>query len=464
VTVRPVGVGVKAFGTAILLNAVAVAVSAHAQTPPDPCAPKAFRWQEDCRPKDDETRPAYRYTRLSDDASSWLTLGGEYRIRVESIDRPTYGLTPAPGYTATDQRFLLHADARSESGLRAFAQFSAAASGGRSPVRAVDRSNVDVHQGFIDLPLGSPRAVLRLGRQEFDGDGLRLVSSRDSANLRRAFDMVQLDVRPRDDRLSIFYGSPVGNRSGAFDDRAVSQESMLGVIARHGWKNGDYHGTFGGFAFERRRPQGIFQDARGAERRDTFGLRLTGDAPSYSFAVTGGVQSGRIGTSDIAAYGISGEAFYKTRLGQFPMRIGATSGVASGDGRKGDGTVGTFDPLYPNLSYYTDAAVSYPANVWDIEPQMSIRPMSTLELQTGVDLTSRLSKRDAVYQAGVPRLLGTGQGGSFLGALYSVKVIWTPTVHVAFTTSYVHGAPGDVIEQAGGKTFDFAYGQLAVRY
>ncbi|WP_298160002.1 alginate export family protein [Brevundimonas sp.] len=454
----------RAFGITVLLNTLAVGTGVHAQTHSVPCAPKAFRWQEDCRPIDGEARSRFRYLPLAGDASSWLTLGGEFRVRIESIDRPTYGLTPAPGYSTADHRFLLHADAREVSGLRGFVQLSAVSSAGRFPVRSVDRSEVDLQQGFIDIPLGSPQSILRIGRQEFDGDGLRLISSRDSANLRRAFDMVQLDLRPGQDRLSIFYGSPVGNHPGVFDDHPVSGETLLGVIVRHGWTMGTYHGTFGGFAIERKRPQAIFQDARGAERRDTLGLRLSGDAPSYRFALAGGLQIGTVGASEISAHGLSGEAFYKTRLGQFPASIGATFGIASGDRRSDDGTVGTFDPLYPNLGYYTDAAVSYPANVWDIEPQVSIQATSTLDVQVGVDLTSRLSRHDAVYQSGVPRLLGTGQEGSFLGSLFSVKAAWTPTANLTLTTSYVHGAPGAVIEEAGGKTFDFAYGQLAYRY
>jgi len=385
-------------------------------------------------------------------------------LRLESIDRPTYGLTPAPGYTATDQRFLLHADVRSVTGMRAFAQFSAAASGGRFPVRSVDRSDIDVQQAFLDLPLDSPRAVLRIGRQELDGDGLRLISSRDSSNLRRAFDMAQVDVRPNRDRFSLFYGRPVANRSGAFDDRASDVESFAGVIARHGWTDGAYHGTFGLFAFERRRALAVFQDARGRERRDTFGIRLAGDAPRYSFALSGGRQSGSIGASKIAAYGLSGEAFGKTKVGRMPIKLGATFGVASGDRRSGDATLGTFDPLYPNLGYYTDAAVSFPANVWDMEPQVSVRPIPSLELQAGVDLTSRLSNFDAVYQSGIPRLPGFGAGGSYLGALYNLKAAWTPTAHVALSASFVHGSPGAVIERADGKTFDFAFWQIAYRY
>lgn len=453
------------FGLALCLYAGAAVGSAYAQTAtPDPCAPKVLRWQEDCHPRDGTVRPAYRFAPLAEDASSWLTLGGEYRLRIESIDRPTYGLTPAPGYTATDQRFLLHADMRSLSGLRAFAQFSAAASGGRRPVRSVDRSDIDLQQGFVDFPLGSPDAIVRIGRQEFDGDGLRLISLRDSSNLRRAFDMVQLDLRPGQDRLSVFYGSPVSNHPDAFDDKATPGETMLGVIARHGWTDGDYRGSFGAFAIERRKRIALFQDARGPDRRVTLGLRASGEAASYRFAISGGYQIGRSAASDVAAFGASGEAFYKTHLNGMPATIGATWGIASGDRRLNDGVLNTFDPIYPNLSYYTDAAVSYPANVWDIEPQISIRPDPTLELQAGVDLTSRLSKRDAVYQSGVPRLLGNGQGGSFLGALYSLKAIWSPTAFVTLTTSYVHGEPGDVLEQAGGKTFDFAYGQVAFRF
>src|SRR5262245_38924396 len=51
------------------------------------CPPRAFRWQEDCssiaRSAADLGWLRLRGIPLSDDRSSWLTLGGEYRFRVE---------------------------------------------------------------------------------------------------------------------------------------------------------------------------------------------------------------------------------------------------------------------------------------------------------------------------------------------------------------------------------------------
>lgn len=63
----------------------------HAQeTAVDACAPKLYRWQEDCRGLAERGTPpqgldSLRYLPLTDTGSAWLTLGGEYRLKVESL-------------------------------------------------------------------------------------------------------------------------------------------------------------------------------------------------------------------------------------------------------------------------------------------------------------------------------------------------------------------------------------------
>lgn len=459
------------------------------------CPITALRWQEDCRPlamaprsTSDRRRESglsekpreagatssahtgarrwrpLRYVPLDRSGRHWLTLGGEYRARVEAIDRPTYGVTPARGYVALDERFLVHADLRSESGARLFVQLAAALSNGRHQLRSFDRSAPDLQQAFVDFPLGRPDFLLRVGRQEFDGDGNRLLAIRDAANLRRAFDMVQLDLTTRADRISIFYGSPVLNGHGEFDDRRVRGETMLGLIARKGWGRGNLRGSAGVFAIDRSRPLAVYQDARGLERRQTLGLRVTVDAPRYTANLTAAIQRGKIAASSIHAAGFAGEFFYKLRLSSLPVRFGASFGLASGDRRPNDRRLGTFDVIYPNLGYFTDAPIVYPGNTWDIQPQAIVRATGHLEVGGGVEIVSRLTGRDATYQSGVPRLAPDGRSDRLLGVLPTLKMTWTPTGHLTVVAAAVHAFAGTVPAAAGARAVNFGVLQMSARY
>ena len=433
------------------------------------CSIRLMRWQDDCRPKQAQEAAAegwekLRYLPLDRQGRTWLTLGAEYRVRAEALDQPTYGLTPIRGYFAVDQRILLDADVRHVSGLRAFVQLSAGASGGRSVKRPFDRSEPDLQQGFIDVPLGRPGFILRVGRQEFDSDGARFLALRDAANFRLAFDMAQTDLRTGDRRLSVFWGRPVLNRSGAFDDRHVPGEWLAGVIARTGVRFGRQKAAVAFYALQRRRAVAGYQDARGAERRDTYAVKVSADQARYSYSADVAVQEGKIGRSRILAPGVAAEGFWKTRLLDRGVRLGATMGWASGDGQPGDRRLGTFDVLYPNLGYFTDAPVFYPGNSWDVNPQAAWQLTRRWELGGGADLLSRISSHDAIYQAGRPLILGDGTGGSFLGALAFLKSTWTWNQHVSFMAQVVRAIPGTVSKQIRGEGFNYGLLQTTFRY
>ena len=192
-------------------------------------------------------------------------------------------------------------------------------------------------------------------------------------------------------------------------------------------------------------------------------MRLAADGPRYAYALTGGAQRGRAGASRIRAFGVAGEAFGKTHVGAWPMRAGLTFGYASGDERAGDGSLGTFDPLYPNLSYYTDAPIVYPGNSADVGPHVYVKPRRDLEIELGADRLWRTTEGDAIYQNGFVRVRPEQMRGRALGALATAKAVWTPTPHLAVTGAYVHGDPGEALDAAGARPFNYAYFQLAAK-
>ena len=454
--------------TAVLVLATAViapftAASAAAQTPtPVPaCAVKVFRWVEDCstlRVDRDSLRglERLRYLPLTDSGSAWLTLGGEYRLKTEYLDAPDFGLGRGEqAYTAAGERFLAHADLRTSSGFRVFAQLSAATDTGRKPVeRPFDRSRPDLAQAFVDLPLPYS-AVLRIGRQELDSGGNRLISIREAANLRLAFDMAHLAASIAGFDAVAFYGRPVLNRPGSFDDRSNPGEKFLG-----GWLQRRLGSETGSplinlFFFERDRARAVYQQGIASDDRRTVGVRLSGVDSRWDYAVQAARQYGNFGAATINAFGAAGDVGWHAPWAGRP-RFGASFGYASGDRRPGDRTLGTFDVLYPNLGYFTDAPVYYPGNTADAQPNITCTITRSMTARAGADVIFRVSRRDAVYgPPGIPALLGRGTGPSYVTTLAYLRADWSVSANAVVSVSYVHGDAGALIRSAGGHPVNY---------
>ena len=97
-------------------------------------------------------------------ADSPFSVGGEYRLKVESLDAPDFDLRPTDEkYTAIGQRGAIHADLRPVAGFRAFVELTAATDAGRKPAeRPFDRSRPDVGQAHSRAAAGERRFDLRM--------------------------------------------------------------------------------------------------------------------------------------------------------------------------------------------------------------------------------------------------------------------------------------------------------------
>jgi hypothetical protein len=437
-------------------------VCVHSGEAADSCAVRQFRWEEDCRSLRGQTLSGLdqlRYIPLT--GSVWLTLGGEYRLRSESLDAPNFGIRASDkAFTDIGQRWLAHADLRTTSGVRAFMQLSAAADAGRKPAeRPFDRSHADFAQAFVDLPLPVFNStVLRVGRQELDAGGNRLIATRDAANLRLAFDMAHVETRIGGVSAVGFYGRPVLNRINSFDDRGNPGETFYG-----GWIDGPWPGTgstLNLFFFARDRNVASYEQGTAADHRRTIGTRYSGKTSMWDFALQAAHQFGDFGTARIDASGVAGDVGWHPHVWGQP-RIALSFGAASGDGRPTDKTLGTFDVLYPNLGYFTDAPVYYPGNTADLQPNVSLSLAPRLSLRGGSDFVFRMSTRDAVYAPpGIPLIRGNGTGPSFVVAFGYMRAEWTINPHVQISISAVHGFTGSLVDRAGGR--DFNYGALTL--
>ncbi len=433
------------------------------------CSIKLYRFEEDCRDLARNGRLSgitrLRYVSLAADNSIWLTFGGEARVRVESLDAPNFGIKGNTAYTARGYRVFAHADLRSQDGWRAFVQVAGGDDKGRSPFeRSFDVSAPDLQQAFVEIPLHfvNKSSFVRAGRQEIDFGGTRLVSVRDQANLQLAFDMVLANIRTRRFDLSAFWGRPVVNRRGWFDDTAPATEAFYGLKLTTQPKLGALNLKTDVFLMGRDRALGGYADATGIDHRRTIAVRTTGQSGSTDFLLNGAYQFGSVGKANVNAYAFAGGIGYTFAMSWRP-RLGLEAGLASGDLHKGDNQLNSFDPLYPNVGYFTDAPVDDPINWKGFEPSVTLNPSTSVQVKFGADVRYRTTKADGIYNAGRLTLNPGVAAGYYIDTLSFMHFTWHATPHIQFDVGYVHGFAGNALKSSSGHDLNYGLFQMAFR-
>lgn len=433
--------------------------------------PKMFRWDEDYRFLRDQPQLAFfpyrlKYLPLGADAERYVSLGGEYRFRVDRYDHPDFGLRGAPDFTSVQQRFLLHTDLHLNSEVRIFVQLGGAAENGRKPLaRPADHSRADLAQGFLELRF--PRAPwrLRIGRQEVSIG--RYVAVRDSTNIRRTFDGVRVDGAIGSWTVTGLAARATRNLAGAFDDDPDPHDEVSLLMAEHALPWTGYKVDF--LAIERDNYLARYVAGAGVERRRSVGVRLFGadrgwDADgqvSYQF---GTFAPGRLARLDIRAWGAAfeGGRGFGTR---WAPRLALRLDYAGGDDNRHDNRLATFDLPYPNLSYLTDAAIFSPRNVHDVQPFVSINPTRDLTLTAGTQFLWRNSRYDSVYSAAYFPVVPPGGRGQYVTTQPYVRVNWRIVPLVEFQGGMVHAMPGEVLKSFDGtRPLDFVFASVAFRF
>lgn len=437
---------------------------------PARCEPSTFRYEEDCSGLRDAASgglETLRYLPLSDEGDWWLQLGGQYRYRLETLDHPNYGLGGAQGYSSHGHRVFVDGEVRSRGGAIVFIELGAAAESGRLPAeRSFDRGAIDILQAFIELPadIGSWHAGLRLGRQELDSGGNRLLAVRDVSNFRRTFDMALVSLTDGTSEIKAFGGRPVVNFGGSFDDHWSPTERLAGLTAAVRLDQPGLRSTIGGFFFDRTVNKRLGPSVVAEERRRTLGLRSTVGNSEWDGALQASWQWGKQGEKSIRAYGVAGELGRRWPDMFGAPRVGVSFGWASGDSDGKRGAIGTFDVLYPNLDYFTDAPLSYPGNTTDVRPTLRWSPLHHVVLQAGADWIFRIEQADAVYAPPGVVLVPGGRGPSGrVVTLTDVRASWHFLDYWDLTLSGVHGAAGPVVTAVGGRNATFFLFQLVAK-
>src|SRR4051812_12420370 len=128
---------------------------------------------------------------------------------------------------------MLHANVYLTDWWRLFSEFKSGLEEDRvGGPRPTDRDDFDLHQLFFDLNARIEKDnsfTLRIGRQELAYGSSRLVSVRESPNVRQSFDGIKAIAKLGAWRVDAFVTKPVETKTGVFDDAPDPGRTFWGV-------------------------------------------------------------------------------------------------------------------------------------------------------------------------------------------------------------------------------------------
>jgi hypothetical protein len=397
-----------------------------------------------------------RYIPLGAADDVYLSLGGEARLRVDSLDAPRFGIAGEQADLYGLGRALFSADLHVGSRVRIYGELGLHRDFDKKDPPAVsDRDGLDAQVAFVDVtPDADRRWRLRLGRQEMSlNPTQRFVSVRESPNIRQSFDGARVTRQTADLRVDAFFVHPVTIQIGDFDDSSNRDQQFYGVYVA---KTLSKAVSLDVYAFALDRNGVRFGAARGNEHRTSYGARLAGKRGPIDYEAEGMVQGGRFAGRDIRAWGGSLGGGYTLAQAWSP-RLGLRLDAGSGDSDPNDDKLGTFNPLFPKGAYFNDTGLTSWSNLVGIRPSLGLAPRRDVSLEISYMVRRRQTGDDAIYLQPSTPLAPVGPSRSkAVGQAAQMDAAWQVNRNLKLQAQLVHQSADDAVRALGGRSVDFA--------
>jgi hypothetical protein len=420
------------------------------------------RWQEDWSVLADpelRTEPFdnLKYMPLStNEPNSYVSLGLNLRERVESTQIAPFGIGNPHANTYFIQRFELYTDIHPNANWQVFVELQDDRAFDKDVITPVDKDPLDLEQAFVTYSnnVAGGELKFRVGRQQMGFDLQRFIGVRDGPNVRQSFDAVWADWERSSWRFIAFWSHPVQNLPDKpFDDYSSGALQYGGFrIERDDVGPGKLSAYYSRYDADAAQ----YLDGSGNERRDNIDLRYAVARGPVDSDFEGMRQTGRVGNKEIRAWAVGSRDGYTFAGARWSPRIGLQVDLASGDQRHGDGTIGTFNPLFPNAYYFTLASTPTYANLIHVRPSLELHPLHNLKVIAALGLQWRQTTTDAVYVIPDRPEAGTaGQPGRWTGTYEQLRAEWAISPQWAAAIEGVQYQAGDVIRRAGGLNANY---------
>jgi hypothetical protein len=400
-------------------------------------------------------------------ADGWyLSLGGESRLRYETLRNAAFGSGPqdANGYVL--QRHLVHADLHGGRHIRFFSELQSGLETGRTGgPRPTDEDRLELHQAFGELRVGGwPRSfTLRVGRQEVAFGSGRLISASEGRNVRRTFDAIRPIVHVGRWTWNAMVAKLVAIEPGVFNNGHEPRQTFggFGFIRTDGVRPDE---GMSGYYLRLRREVAPFNQGEVREVRHTLGSRTWGRwaAADYNYELI--FQWGSFGDASIRAWALATET--GSELGSFtwPMRIALRADLTTGDRRPDDPTLQTFNPLFPGTAYSGRAGLVGPANSIDVTPTVRLTPATRLTLTIDHGWYWRQSFHDGLYGIDVNLVRSAGESrGRAVGRQLTLQADARADRHLAFGVTLTAFFPGRFVRETRAGA-DVLYAAVTTTY
>lgn len=428
---------------------------------------------QDCeRPKLEELRSEEDYSFLEDPAcrtdvwdwfkyialppdGAYLTLGGELRERYELVRNANWGRDPVDENGYVLHRFMVLGDFHFHEHVRVyvhlFSDFIFGRAGGPRPM--IDEDRFDIHEAFADLTAGP--FALRLGRQELQYGSARLISIRESPNVRLSFDGARVRITAGDWRTDVLAVRPADTNLGVLDDVPDPHQTLWGVYAVGPVIGPATSAKLGVDAYYLglSRDEATVGQGTAPELRHTLGTRIWGTPEPVDYNCELFYQFGRWDHGALSAWAATCDGGYTLRN----TRYGLTGGITSGDRDPANPDLGTYYSMFATGRYFGEAALLGPMNHMNINPSVDFKLTDEVEVTSDVNWFWRYSTNDALYTIdGQPQVSGTLTSARFVGTQFTVGTQWQPTARFTIQFVYTHFFAGPFLVESGvGRDVDF---------
>lgn len=425
---------------------------------------QSLRYEEDYRALRDpaariEPLDALKFVPLTGEA--FLSLGGELRWRYEYFRNALWGQGPQDGDGYWLTRAMLHADVHPTQDWRLFVQLKSGLADGRTGgPRATDEDRLDWHQAFVDRTwsgVGEGRVTLRLGRQELAYGSSRLISFRESPNVRQSFDGVTGIYRTAGWRIDAFAAYPVETDAGVFDDASDRARKLWGAYAVA--KVPGVPGlSVDLYYLGLERDRAVFASGAAREVRHSFGTRVWGRRGGWDYNGEFVVQTGTFGAGTIRAWTAASDNGFTFVAAPGRPRLGLRANLSSGDRAAADGRLQTFNALFPRGAYFSEMGLLGPANLTDLHPSLRLAPAAHVTVVLDWDFFWRTSTGDGLYGPAVTlvRRPTAAAPARAVGDSPSLTATWRPDPHWTLSGVVASFRAGEFLRQSGPAA-DVAY-------
>ena len=383
-----------------------------------------------------------------------LSIGGEFRFRLEAETDKAFGGTPRSQDTFQLYRYLLHLDFKYRQSLRFFVQGIQAHDEDRDlRLRGIDENRWDLHQAFVDVRVFGDETpwTLRVGRQELQYGSQRLVSGFTWGNVRRRFDAIKLFTKGDSWDLAMWYGKQVlvERKEGDDFDKNVDFYGLYTTykgIPRHGL---DLYAFAIDDRGNRTNPNGRSGD------RDvyTLGSRFWGKTAGFDYEAEITGQWGHWAGDTVQAWSWTVDGGYTFASCPWKPRVGAGFDWASGDEDISDRAVGTFDQLFPlGHAYFGYLDLIGRQNITAANASVSAWPVAKkVNTRLAYHVFWLTEGEDALYNAGggVVRRDPTGRAGKEVGHELDLTLKWLLKPHQVVLLGWSHFFDRDFIQRTG---------------